>query len=83
VTEPVSGTDALAPPTPFSALLFDCDGTLVNTLPACERARERTGGVPLIDAGKWLAAGAFAVGIGSDLAAPGDIAARVREALNS
>jgi len=40
-----------------------------------------TGGVPLTEAGKWLAAGAFAVGIGSDLAAPGDIAARVQEAL--
>jgi 2-dehydro-3-deoxyphosphogluconate aldolase/(4S)-4-hydroxy-2-oxoglutarate aldolase len=41
-----------------------------------------TGGVPLSEAGRWLAAGAFAVGIGSDLTAPGDIAARVREALN-
>jgi 2-dehydro-3-deoxyphosphogluconate aldolase / (4S)-4-hydroxy-2-oxoglutarate aldolase len=42
-----------------------------------------TGGIPLVEAGKWLAAGAFAVGIGSDLTAPGDIVARVREALNS
>lgn len=42
-----------------------------------------TGGIPLTEAGRWLAAGAFAVGIGSDLAAPGDIAARVREALKS
>jgi len=42
-----------------------------------------TGGVPLTEAGKWLAAGAFAIGIGSDLTAPGDVASRVREALNS
>jgi 2-dehydro-3-deoxyphosphogluconate aldolase/(4S)-4-hydroxy-2-oxoglutarate aldolase len=42
-----------------------------------------TGGIPLPEAGTWLAADAFAVGIGSDLAAPGDIAARVREALKS
>ena len=33
-------------------------------------------------AADWLAAGAFAVGIGSDLTAPGDIAARVAEALD-
>ena len=41
-----------------------------------------TGGIPLAGAAEWLAAGAFAVGIGSDLTAPGDIAARVTEALN-
>ena len=41
-----------------------------------------TGGVPLTEAGTWLAAGAFAIGIGSDLTAPGDVASRVREALN-
>jgi len=41
-----------------------------------------TGGIPLADAATWLAAGAFAIGIGSDLSAPGDIAARVQEALN-
>jgi 2-dehydro-3-deoxyphosphogluconate aldolase/(4S)-4-hydroxy-2-oxoglutarate aldolase len=41
-----------------------------------------TGGIPLADAARWLAAGAFAVGIGSDLTAPGDIAARVAEALD-
>ncbi len=29
---------ALSPPMPFSALLFDCDGTLVDTLHAYERA---------------------------------------------
>jgi 2-dehydro-3-deoxyphosphogluconate aldolase/(4S)-4-hydroxy-2-oxoglutarate aldolase len=38
-----------------------------------------TGGIPLTEAVEWLAAGAFAVGIGSDLTAPGDIAARVAE----
>lgn len=42
-----------------------------------------TGGIPLTDAADWLAAGAFAVGIGGDLTAPGDIAERVAEALNS
>jgi 2-dehydro-3-deoxyphosphogluconate aldolase / (4S)-4-hydroxy-2-oxoglutarate aldolase len=41
-----------------------------------------TGGIPLASAADWLAAGAFAVGIGSDLTAPGDIAARVAEALD-
>jgi 2-dehydro-3-deoxyphosphogluconate aldolase / (4S)-4-hydroxy-2-oxoglutarate aldolase len=41
-----------------------------------------TGGIPLAEAAQWLAAGAFAVGIGSDLTAPGDIAARVTEALD-
>jgi 2-dehydro-3-deoxyphosphogluconate aldolase / (4S)-4-hydroxy-2-oxoglutarate aldolase len=41
-----------------------------------------TGGIPLASAAEWLAAGAFAVGIGSDLTAPGDIAGRVAEALD-
>ena len=41
-----------------------------------------TGGIPLANAAEWLAAGAFAVGIGSDLTAPGDIAARVAEVLD-
>lgn len=41
-----------------------------------------TGGIPLASAAEWLAAGAFAVGIGSDLTAPGDIASRVAEALD-
>jgi 2-dehydro-3-deoxyphosphogluconate aldolase / (4S)-4-hydroxy-2-oxoglutarate aldolase len=41
-----------------------------------------TGGIPLANAAEWLAAGAFAVGIGSDLTAPGDIAARVTEVLD-
>jgi 2-dehydro-3-deoxyphosphogluconate aldolase / (4S)-4-hydroxy-2-oxoglutarate aldolase len=41
-----------------------------------------TGGIPLADAAQWLEAGAFAIGIGGDLTAPGDIAARVREALD-
>jgi 2-dehydro-3-deoxyphosphogluconate aldolase / (4S)-4-hydroxy-2-oxoglutarate aldolase len=41
-----------------------------------------TGGIPLAGASEWLAAGAFAVGIGSDLTAPGDIAARVARVLD-
>jgi beta-phosphoglucomutase-like phosphatase (HAD superfamily) len=32
---------ALTPPGPFSALLFDCDGTLVDSVTAYERAWER------------------------------------------
>jgi 2-dehydro-3-deoxyphosphogluconate aldolase/(4S)-4-hydroxy-2-oxoglutarate aldolase len=42
-----------------------------------------TGGIALTDVAAWLAAGAVAVGVGSDLTAPGDIAARVAEALRS
>jgi 2-keto-3-deoxy-6-phosphogluconate aldolase len=41
-----------------------------------------TGGIPHTNAAEWLDAGAFAVGIGSDLTAPGDVAARVRTALD-
>jgi 2-dehydro-3-deoxyphosphogluconate aldolase/(4S)-4-hydroxy-2-oxoglutarate aldolase len=41
-----------------------------------------TGGIPLATVAEWLAAGAFAVGIGSDLTAPGDIASRVTKALD-
>ncbi|WP_432491809.1 bifunctional 4-hydroxy-2-oxoglutarate aldolase/2-dehydro-3-deoxy-phosphogluconate aldolase [Kineococcus gypseus] len=40
-----------------------------------------TGGVRLEDVPQWLAAGAVAVGIGSDLTAPGDVGERVRELL--
>ena len=40
-----------------------------------------TGGIPLAEVPKWLKAGAIAVGVGSDLTAPGDIAARVQEVL--
>jgi 2-dehydro-3-deoxyphosphogluconate aldolase/(4S)-4-hydroxy-2-oxoglutarate aldolase len=40
-----------------------------------------TGGIPLGEVGAWLRAGAVAVGVGSDLTAPGDVAGRVREAL--
>jgi 2-dehydro-3-deoxyphosphogluconate aldolase/(4S)-4-hydroxy-2-oxoglutarate aldolase len=40
-----------------------------------------TGGIPLGEVGAWLRAGAIAVGVGSDLTAPGDVAARVRQAL--
>lgn len=32
---------ALTPPEPFSVLLFDCDGTLVDSVTAYERAWER------------------------------------------
>jgi 2-dehydro-3-deoxyphosphogluconate aldolase/(4S)-4-hydroxy-2-oxoglutarate aldolase len=40
-----------------------------------------TGGIRLADVGAWLQAGAFAVGVGSDLTAPGDIRSRVDQAL--
>jgi 2-dehydro-3-deoxyphosphogluconate aldolase/(4S)-4-hydroxy-2-oxoglutarate aldolase len=40
-----------------------------------------TGGIPLGEVGAWLRTGAVAVGVGSDLTAPGDVAGRVREAL--
>jgi 2-dehydro-3-deoxyphosphogluconate aldolase/(4S)-4-hydroxy-2-oxoglutarate aldolase len=42
-----------------------------------------TGGIPLGEVRDWLAAGAIAVGVGSDLTAPGDIPTRVQEALES
>jgi 2-dehydro-3-deoxyphosphogluconate aldolase / (4S)-4-hydroxy-2-oxoglutarate aldolase len=40
-----------------------------------------TGGIPLGEVGSWLRSGAVAVGVGSDLTAPGDVASRVRETL--
>lgn len=40
-----------------------------------------TGGIRLTDVGSWLQAGAFAVGVGSDLTAAGDIRVRIDEAL--
>jgi 2-dehydro-3-deoxyphosphogluconate aldolase/(4S)-4-hydroxy-2-oxoglutarate aldolase len=40
-----------------------------------------TGGLALSDVGDWLAAGALAVGVGSDLTAPGAIAPRIEKAL--
>ncbi len=40
-----------------------------------------TGGIVLADVSQWLAAGALAVGVGSDLTAAGDIAGRVDQAL--
>jgi 2-dehydro-3-deoxyphosphogluconate aldolase / (4S)-4-hydroxy-2-oxoglutarate aldolase len=42
-----------------------------------------TGGIPLSQVGAWLRAGALAVGVGSDLTAPGDVSARVRQALEA
>src|ERR1700730_13752357 len=42
-----------------------------------------TGGIPLGEVSAWLRAGAVAVGVGSDLTAPGDVAGRVREALGA
>jgi len=42
-----------------------------------------TGGIPLDGVGEYLAAGAAAVGVGSDLFAGGDVAARVRAALEA
>jgi 2-dehydro-3-deoxyphosphogluconate aldolase / (4S)-4-hydroxy-2-oxoglutarate aldolase len=41
-----------------------------------------TGGIPLDEVSAWLHAGAIAVGVGSDLTAPGDIASRVEGALS-
>jgi phosphoglycolate phosphatase-like HAD superfamily hydrolase len=32
---------ALTPPEPFPALMFDCDGTLVDSVTAYQRAWER------------------------------------------
>lgn len=42
-----------------------------------------TGGIRLADVGAWLRAGAFAVGVGSDLTAEGDIRTRVEQALDA
>lgn len=41
-----------------------------------------TGGIRLPDVAEWLAAGAVAVGVGSDLSAAGDVGQRVRSALD-
>ena len=38
-----------------------------------------TGGIPLTEVRAWLDAGAFAVGVGRDVTASGDIAARLRD----
>jgi 2-keto-3-deoxy-6-phosphogluconate aldolase len=40
-------------------------------------------GIPLDAVGEYLAAGAAAVGVGSDLFAGGDVGARVRAALEA
>ena len=57
-------------------------GFLRSLLAVAPRARIMpTGGIPLTEVPHWLAAGAYAVGVGRDLTAPGDIAARVREVL--
>lgn len=42
-----------------------------------------TGGIRLAEVSQWLAAGALAVGVGSDLTAGGDIAGRVEQALSA
>ena len=42
-----------------------------------------TGGIPLGEVGTWLAAGALAVGVGSDITTEGDVAERVAAALAS
>lgn len=42
-----------------------------------------TGGIRLDDVPVWLEAGAFAVGVGSDLTAGGDVAVRVRAVLDA
>jgi 2-dehydro-3-deoxyphosphogluconate aldolase/(4S)-4-hydroxy-2-oxoglutarate aldolase len=57
-------------------------GYLASLLAVAPDARIMpTGGIALTDVAGWLRAGAVAVGVGSDLTATGDIAARVREAL--
>jgi 2-dehydro-3-deoxyphosphogluconate aldolase/(4S)-4-hydroxy-2-oxoglutarate aldolase len=38
-----------------------------------------TGGIPLGQIAEWLDAGAYAVGVGRDLTASGDIEARIRD----
>lgn len=38
-----------------------------------------TGGIPLTAVRAWLHAGAFAVGVGRDLTATGDVAERIRD----
>ena len=50
--------------------------TLLAVLPGAQLVP--TGGVRLEDVPAWLAAGAVAVGVGSDLTAPGDLDERVR-----
>lgn len=42
-----------------------------------------TGGIRLPDVAEWLTAGAFAVGVGSDLTAEGDIRTRVAQVLEA
>ncbi|WP_163504920.1 bifunctional 4-hydroxy-2-oxoglutarate aldolase/2-dehydro-3-deoxy-phosphogluconate aldolase [Fodinicola acaciae] len=42
-----------------------------------------TGGISVADVPKWLAAGAFAVGVGSDLYADGDIAAKLAAVISA
>jgi 2-dehydro-3-deoxyphosphogluconate aldolase/(4S)-4-hydroxy-2-oxoglutarate aldolase len=55
-------------------------GYLRSLLPVFPGARiVPTGGITLANAGEWLAAGAFAVGVGSDLA-KGDVAQRLQAA---
>jgi len=54
-------------------------GTLLTIAPDARIVP--TGGIALEEAADWLAAGAYAVGVGGDLAR-GDVAARVREALD-
>lgn len=42
-----------------------------------------TGGIRLPDVATWLAAGAFAVGVGSDLTADGDIRTRIEQVVDA
>lgn len=54
--------------------------SLLSVLPGA--AIMPTGGINLADVAQWLAAGAIAVGVGSDLTSGGDIAERVEQALS-
>jgi 2-dehydro-3-deoxyphosphogluconate aldolase/(4S)-4-hydroxy-2-oxoglutarate aldolase len=79
-------TEVLAAASRGIAKLFPADiggvGYLRSLLAVAPAARiVPTGGIPLEEAGAWLRAGALAVGVGSDLGAPGDIGARVRRAV--
>lgn len=84
----LSPTEVLAAASRGIAKLFPAHvggvGYLRSLLAVAPEARiVPTGGIALAQAGEWLQAGALAVGVGSDLSAPGDIAARVRQAIST
>jgi beta-phosphoglucomutase-like phosphatase (HAD superfamily) len=63
---------ALTPPEPFSALLFDCDGTLVDSVTAYERAWERA----FAAQGRTMSSGWYRARTGLSPAALAEAAAR-------